>query len=65
MKLAKVNASGEPAFCSPDHSSHVRAAVEASLVAHPEKFLLELAHGLAFVGRQHHFIVGTKSSLQR
>lgn len=34
--------------------------LEAGLVAHLEKFLLELGQGFAFVGRQYHLAVGEK-----
>ena len=39
--------------------AHERA-VEASLVAHMEKFLIELGAGFAFVGRQYHLQVSDK-----
>lgn len=34
--------------------------LEAGLVAHVEKFLLELGAGFAFLGRQYHLVVGEK-----
>lgn len=34
--------------------------VEQGLIAHVQKFLLELGQGFAFIGRQYHLIVGTK-----
>ncbi len=44
-------------FLSIGDEAHERE-VEKALIQHMEKFLLELGAGFAFVGRQHHLIVG-------
>lgn len=44
-------------FLTLDADFHERE-LEVSLVMHLEKFLLELGQGFAFVGRQHHLVVG-------
>jgi len=44
-------------FLSLGKEAHERA-IENALVAHMEKFLIELGAGFAFVGRQYHLDVG-------
>ncbi len=46
-------------FLTPESDFHERE-LETGLIAHLEKFLLELGRGFAFVGRQFHLDIGDK-----